>query len=231
MERRVSELKITWQEVNLLDQYPRIRRNIAQRAQWKARTPENRAIARQFGFEYFDGTREQGYGGYRHDGRWKPVVQRMIEHYGFTGMERILDIGCAKGFLLHEFREFLPGVEVAGIDVSQYALDHAMEDIRPFLRLANATDLPYPDRSFDLVISINVVHNLPDARCRRAIREMQRVSRRHMYLQVDAFRDEQERRNLEQWQLTAELIYSTDQWKHLLAEEGYTGDVYWTITE
>ena len=120
---------------------------------------------------------------------------------------------------------------MAGIDVSQYALDHAMEDVRPFLRLANATDLPFPDRSFDLVISINVVHNLPEPLCRRAIGEMQRVSRRHLYLQVDAFRNEQERQNLELWQLTAELIYSTDQWKQLLAEEGYTGDVYWTITE
>ncbi|HBH96812.1 MAG TPA: methyltransferase type 11 [Candidatus Omnitrophica bacterium] len=219
------------QEIDLLDRYPRIRRDIAQRAQWKARTPENRAIARQFGFEYFDGTREQGYGGYRYDGRWKPVVQRLIEHYGLTGTEHILDIGCAKGFLLHDFRELLPGVEVAGIDVSQYALDHAMEDVRPFLRLANATDLPFPDRSFDLVISINVIHNLPEPLCRRAIGEMQRVSRRHLYLQVDAFRNEQERQNLELWQLTAELIYSTDQWKQLLAEEGYTGDVYWTITE
>ena len=221
------------QEVDLLDRYPRIRRNIAQRVQWKARTPENRAIAKQFGFEYFDGTREQGYGGYHYDGRWKPVVQRMIEHYRLTGTESILDLGCAKGFLLHEFRELLPGVTVAGIDVSQYALDHAMEDVRPFLRRANATDLPFPDRAFDVVISINVVHNLPDALCRRAIREMMRVSRNptHLYLQVDAFRNEEERRNLELWQLTAELIYSTDQWKRLLAEEGYTGDVYWTITE
>ncbi|MBI4354256.1 MAG: class I SAM-dependent methyltransferase [Candidatus Omnitrophica bacterium] len=220
-----------FREVNLLDVYPRMKRNLAERAEWKARTPENRLIAKQFGLEYFDGTRAQGYGGYRYDGRWKAVARRMIDHDGLTGAESILDIGCAKGFFLHDFRELLPGVRVAGIDVSRYALDHAMEDVKPFLQQGNATHLPFPDRSFDVVISINVVHNLPDALCRQAIREMERVGRRHKYLQVDSFRNEQERINLEQWQLTAELIYSTDHWKQLLAEEGYTGDVYWTITE
>ena len=218
-------------EVNLLDVYPRMKRNLVERAQWKARSTENRQIAKQFGFEYFDGTREQGYGGYRYDGRWKAVVRRMIEHYGLTRHESVLDVGCAKGFLLHDFKTLLPDVRVAGIDVSRYALDHAMEDVKPFLQLANATDLPFPDKSFDLVISINVVHNLPEALCRRAIREMERVSRRHQYLQVDAFRNEDEKVKLDQWQLTAELIYSTDQWRQLLKEEGYTGDFYWTITE
>lgn len=218
-------------EVNLLDTYPRIRRPIAERAQWKARSEENRAIAKRFGREYFDGTREEGYGGYRYDGRWKAVAQRMIEHYGLTGRESILDIGCAKGFLLHDFRELMPGVEIAGIDISSYAIEHALEDVKPFVQVGNATDLPYGDGSFDLVISINVVHNLPETKCRRAIREMERVGRKHKYLQVDSFRNPKEKENLEKWQLTAELIYSTDQWKRLFAEERYTGDFYWTITE
>jgi ubiquinone/menaquinone biosynthesis C-methylase UbiE len=218
-------------EVNLLDTYPRIKRNLAERAQWKSRTPENRAIAKQFGFEYFDGTRDQGYGGYDYDGRWKAVAKRMAEHYGLTGHESILDVGCAKGFLLHDFRELFPNMTVAGIDVSQYALDHAMDDVRPCLSIGNAIELPFPDKSFDVVISINVVHNLSDALCRQAVREMERVGRAHKYLQVDAFRTQEEKEKLEVWQLTAELIYSTDQWKQLLREEGYTGDVYWTITE
>lgn len=218
-------------EVNLLDVYPRIKRNLKERAQWKARTPENRAIAKRFGLEYFDGTREQGYGGYRYDGRWKAVVQRMIDHFQLTGTERILDIGCGKGFLLHDFRELLPGVSVDGIDISSYALEHAMEDVRPFLRQGNATDLPYKDQSFDLVISINVIHNLPDPLCRKALREMERVGKKHKYLQVDSFRNQQEKEALEVWQLTAELIYGTDQWKQMFREVGYTGDFYWTITE
>ncbi len=218
-------------EINLLDVYPRIKRNLQERAQWKARTPENRIIAKKFGFEYFDGTREQGYGGYRYDGRWKAVVKRMIDFYRLTGKEKVLDVGCGKGFLLHDFRELLPGISIAGIEISSYALEHAMEDVRPFLKRGNATDLPYKDKSFDLVISINVVHNLPDHLCRQAVREMQRVGRQHKYLQVDSFRNPQEREALELWQLTAELIYSTDQWKQMFKEVGYTGDFNWTITE
>jgi len=218
-------------EVNLLDRYPRITRNLAARAQWKSRTPENRLVAKRFSKEYFDGTREQGYGGYHYDGRWKSVAERMIEFYQLQETASILDIGCAKGFLLHEFRQLLPGVQVAGVDISTYALDHALDDVRPFLQQGNATALPFPDASFDLVISINVVHNLPEPLCRRAIREMERVSRRDTYLQVDSFRNDEERWRLEQWQLTAELIYSTEQWKALLTDEGYRGDVYWTITE
>ena len=218
-------------EVNLLDTYPRIKRKIEERAAWKARSPENRLIAKRFGFEYFDGTREQGYGGYHYDGRWKAVAQRMIDFYGLTAKARILDVGCAKGFLLHEFQELLPGVQVAGIDVSQYGLLHAVPSAQPRCFLANATDVPFPNRSFDLVISVNVVHNLPRELCRRALREMERVGRKGKYLQVDSYRNEAEKTALENWQLTAELIYSTQEWEALFREVGYTGEYYWTITE
>jgi ubiquinone/menaquinone biosynthesis C-methylase UbiE len=219
------------QEVNLLDTYPRIKRNIGARAAWLGRSPENRAIAKKFGREYFDGTREQGYGGYSYDGRWNAVASRMIDYYGLEGTGSVLDVGSGKGFLLHDFKELSPELTVAGLEISSYAIEHTMEDIKPFVRKGNATELPFPDQSFDLVVSINVVHNLKDAECRRAIHEMERVGRRHKYLQVDSFRNDIERENLENWQLTAELIYSTEQWKKLFKEVDYTGDFYWTITE
>lgn len=218
-------------EINLLDTYPRMKRDIAARRAWKERTAENRAIAKRFGFEYFDGTREQGYGGYRYDGRWVAVAKRMIEFYRLEPGDRILDIGAAKGFLLHDFRQVLPGVRVAGVEISSYAIEHAMDDVKPLIARGNATHLPFRDKSFDLVISINVVHNLVEDLCRRAIREMVRVSRKHMYLQVDSFRNDEEKRALEAWQLTAELILSPDEWRKIFREEGYTGEYYWTITE
>ena len=218
-------------EVNLLDAYPRIKRPIEERAQWKERTEEGRAVAKRFGREYFDGTRDQGCGGYRYDGRWKPVAKRMIEYYGLTGRERILDIGSGKGFLLHDFRGWMPEAEVAGVDISAYAIEHTLEDIKPFMQRGHAADLPYPDNTFDLVISINVIHNLRDAECRRAIREMERVGRKHKYLQMDSFRNREEEEKLRNWQLTVELFYNTDQWKRMFEEEGYSGEFYWTITE
>lgn len=214
-----------------VDLYPKAKRDIQARRAFLGRSPENRAIAKQYGKEYFDGTREQGYGGFYYDGRWRPIVKKMTQIYALHSKSSVLDVGCAKGFMLHDFKESLPGMTVAGIDISSYAMEHAMETVKPYLRLGNATTLPYPDRFFDLVVAINVLHNLPEDLCRQALREIIRVGRRHSYIQVDSFRNPQEKENLENWQLTAELIYDTNQWKKIFREEDYRGDYYWTITE
>ena len=215
-------------EVNLLDRYPRAKRNIAAR---EAAVPSQREIAKRFGREYFDGDRGQGYGGYRYDGRWVPIAERMRDFYGLVAGDLILDVGCAKGFLLHDFRAVIPGVHVAGLDLSAYAVERAMDDVRPFVLVGSADALPFADKSFDLVVSINTVHNLERDRCVLAISEMERVSRRFRYLQVDSYRSEQERENFERWQLTAVTYFDPAGWRRVFEQAGYTGDYYWTITE
>jgi len=215
-------------EVNLLDRYPRAKRNIAAR---EAAVPSQRAIAKRFGREYFDGDRGQGYGGYRYDGRWIPIAERMRDFYELTARDRILDIGCAKGFLLHDLRQVIPGVKVAGLDISTYAIGHAMTDVKPFLVVGSAESLPYADKSFDLVISINTAHNLKLDACIQAIREMERVSRRHKYLQVDSWLTQEQRENFERWQLTAVTYFDPDGWQEIFRKAGYTGEYNWTITE
>jgi len=215
-------------EVNLLDRYPRAKRNIAAR---EAAVPSQREIAKRFGREYFDGDRGQGYGGYRYDGRWVPIAERMRDFYGLAAGDLILDVGCAKGFLLHDFRAVIPGVQVAGLDVSAYAVERAMDDVRPFVLVGSADRLPFADKSFDLVVSINTVHNLERDRCVLAISEMERVSRRFRYLQVDSYRSEQERENFERWQLTAVTYFDPAGWRRVFEQAGYTGDYSWTITE
>ena len=215
-------------EVDLLDRYPRVKRNIEARA---AAKPFQREVARRFGREYFDGERGQGYGGYRYDGRWVAIAERMRDFYGLTPADAVLDIGCAKGFLLHDLRQVIPGIRVAGLDLSSYAIEHALADVRPFLVVGSAEALPYPDRRFDLVISINAVHNLELAACRRAIAEMERVSRRFKYLQVDSYRTDEERQKFERWQLTALTHFDPDGWRTVLRQAGYAGDYSWTITE
>jgi SAM-dependent methyltransferase len=214
-------------EVDLLDRYPRVKRNIAAR---EAAVPSQRAVARKFGREYFDGDRGQGYGGYRYDGRWVPIAERMRDFYGLKPGDAILDIGCAKGFLLHDLRSVIPGVGVTGLDISPYAVQNAMADVRPFIAVGSADALPFPDGSFDLVISINTVHNLELKRCIIAIREIERVSRRVKYLQVDSYRTEEEREKFERWQLTAVTHFDPDGWRQVLRDAGYTGEYYWTIT-
>jgi SAM-dependent methyltransferase len=215
-------------EVNLLDSYPRAKRPIAAN---RAADEAQRAIARQFGREYFDGDRTQGYGGYRYDGRWVAVAKRMRDFYGLTPGMRVLDVGCAKGFLLHDLKQVVPGLEVAGVDVSEYALQHAMDDVRPFLVRGTAQHLPFADGAFDLVISINTVHNLERPRCLAAVRELERVSRRFKYLQIDSWLQQEHYDNLMKWVLTAVTFYDPDGWRELFREAGYTGDYYWTLAE
>jgi SAM-dependent methyltransferase len=217
-------------EINLMDQYPRSKRNIDARA--SNVTEADRAIARQFGKDYFDGDRLHGYGGYRYNPRfWQATVRRFRDHYGLKNGDAVLDVGCAKGFMLHDFKELLPGLRVSGLDISKYAIDNAIETVKPNLRVGNAKELPYPDRSFDLVIAINTIHNLDLDDCKRSLREIQRVSRGKAFIVVDAWRNEEERERLERWVVTCKTAMHTRDWEKLFAEVGYTGDYWWFIAE
>ena len=217
------------QEINLLDTHPKTMRDYDKRASEK--TSEVVHIAKQFEKDFFDGERKYGYGGYKYDGRWKSVVKRMRDYYQLPDNAAILDIGCAKGFMLHDFKELMPDCTVAGIDVSHYAIENSMPSVKSFLKIANANNLPYPDKSFDLVVSINSVHNLPLECLKIALCEIERVCRGHSYITIDAWRNEQERENLYKWVLTAETIMHVDDWRKLFKEVGYQGDYFWFIAD
>ena len=182
------------------------------------------AKAKGFGRDYFDGDRTCGYGGYRYDGRWRPVAQKLIEHYGLKTGDRVLDVGCAKGFLVHDLREALPGLEVEGVDVSAYAIEQAMPTTKDRLRVGNVVSLPFEDGSFDLVLAINVLHNLRLYDLERGLNEIQRVSRRDAYIVNDAYRNEREKVNLMYWQLTCECFFTPQEWEWLFERCGYRGD-------
>ncbi|MEE9910677.1 MAG: class I SAM-dependent methyltransferase [Deltaproteobacteria bacterium] len=216
-------------EINLLATHPAANRDYDKRLAEK--TPDIIRIAKQFGKEFFDGDRRCGYGGYQYDGRWKAVARRMKSHYQLADDCSILDIGCAKGFLLHDFKELLPDCTVAGIDVSEYAIEQAMPSVKPYLKVASAETLPCPDKSYDLVISINSIHNLRIDLLKSALMEIERVSRKHSYVTVDAWRSAKERENLYKWVLTAETMMHVDDWKKLFTEVGYTGDYWWFIAD
>lgn len=215
-------------EINLLDHYPRSKRPIEERG--TQITDEHRKIARKFGKEFFDGDRLSGYGGYTYHPRfWQETVKRFRNYYHLDKNAAVLDIGCAKCFMLHDFKQLIPELTIEGIDISQYAIDNAIDDMRPYVRVGNASELPYPDKSFDLVISINTIHNLPLEKCKKALKEIERVSRSHSFISVDAWRTEEEKERLLKWILTAQTYMHVDSWKSLFLETGYTGDYYWFI--
>ena len=215
-------------EINLLARYPRAKRNIKARVGSKE---ENRAIAMKFDWEYFDGTREQGYGGYRYDGRWLPIAEDIVKHFGLKTGDRVLDVGCGKGFLVKDLMQVCPGLEVFGLDISDYAVRHGEPEVLGRLNVGNATCLPFPDNCFQAVISINTVHNLERVDCIRALKEMQRVATGRGYVQVDAYRNAEEQQLFLDWVLTARTYGTPQFWAELLKEAGYSGDYYWTILE
>ncbi|MCE9604335.1 MAG: class I SAM-dependent methyltransferase [Planctomycetia bacterium] len=181
-------------------------------------------VALRWDRDYWDGERKHGYGGMRYDGRWRPVAEEMIAHYGLKPDASILDIGCGKGFLLHEFRQLLPDCNVAGLDISQYAIEHAMPDLHGKLTLGHAARLPYAARSFDLVVSINTLHNLYNFELHAALEEIERVSRGGRYIVVESYRNEREKVNLLYWQLTCRSFYTVPEWEWLFRRAGYAGD-------
>ena len=208
--------------VDLLRSLPKVRRDVSERKADKS--PEVVAVARQFGAEYFDGDRKYGYGGYKYDGRWQPVAFDVTEHYG-RGL-KILDVGCAKGFLVGDLN---PYGDVYGVDVSRYAVvEQPHSDVVGRLHLGLADDLPFPDKSFDLVLSLDTLHNLSRERCKRALQEIMRVSRGAAFVKVDAYETEEEKQRLQDWIITAEFWGAAEEWLQLFAEAGYTGDYCWT---
>lgn len=213
-------------EIDMLHTLPKPKRNLAERA---AASAEDKAIACLYGKDYFDGSRNHGYGGFRYDGRWIPVAETFVKHWNLKAGDRVLDVGCAKGFLVKDLMKVCPGLEVFGIDISEYALMNCEPEVIGRLHLGNAMHLPFPDNSFSAVISLNTIHNLDRPLCIRALREMQRLAPGRGFVQVDSYRTKEEEEIFARWVLTAKTHGYPEFWKGIFEEAGYSGDYYWTI--
>jgi len=214
-------------EIDLLSSLPRSRRDLTGRR--AGRSPDAIARANLFEHDYFDGPRACGYGGYRYDGRWIPVARAIVAHYRLAPGMRVLDIGCAKGFLVKDLMGVCPGLEVWGLDISRYALAHAEPEARGRLVRGHCARLPFAAGAFDLVVALDVVHNLERAGVVAALREIGRVGRGRSYLRVDSYRTAEERETFLGWVLTARFHDTPEGWYRVFAEAGYRGDWTWTI--
>ncbi|TAK76561.1 MAG: methyltransferase domain-containing protein [Gammaproteobacteria bacterium] len=211
-------------EVNFLEKYQnKTKRNYVERVVSHDKA-ECAAVAKRWGQDYWDGERCYGYGGYRYDGRWKSVAQDIATHYGLKPGDKVLDIGCGKGFLLYELTQVVPGLQVSGIDISEYGIQNAKEEIKDDLKVGNCIELPWEDKTFDFVYSINTFHNLYVYELEKAVREMERVSKNTKWCCVESYRNENEKANLLYWQLTCQSFYTPDEWKWLYQKWGYQGD-------
>ena len=215
-------------EINLLANYPKSKRNVFEREEQKSE--KSRIIARKFGKDFFDGDRNNGYGGFTYNPKfWQPVIPDFVRYWGLSSKSSVLDVGCAKGFMLYDMSQLIPGIKLQGIDVSDYAINNSMSEIRKLVQIADAKKIPFPDNSFDVVISINTVHNLDRVECAEALREITRVSKKYSFITVDAYRNDEEKKKMNAWNLTAKTVMSVGDWKLFFKEVGYNGDYYWFI--
>ena len=215
-------------EIDLLKNYPKAKRDLTKRLENK--TEEVRSVARKFDKEFFDGERKFGYGGFSYNSKyWSEVVKDFIDYYNLDDGSKILDVGCAKGFMLYDLFKLNSNLDLHGVDISKYAIENSVTEINHKLQVANATNLPYEDNFFDLVIAINTIHNLDKAECATALKEISRVSKNNAFLTVDAYRNNEEKQRMYAWNLTAKTIMSVEEWIKFFDDVGYEGDFFWFI--
>ena len=212
-------------EINLLKSLPVSKRNVTARSTSKSKGKVK--VARQYGRLYFDGPREYGYGGYNYDGRWKPVAKDIIDFFSLKPGDRVLDVGCAKGFLVKDLLAL--GIDAYGIDISEYAITNSEPEVTGRLHVGNANNLPFPDNSFRAIISINTIHNLVKSECITALREIERLAPGRGFVQVDSYLTKEQEKIFKDWVLTAKFHGYPEDWLRIFVESGYSGYYFWTI--
>ena len=213
--------------VNLLKQTPQLKRDAKKRANKKNHDIISKA--KEFGRLYFDGSRDYGYGGYIYDGRWIPVAKEIINHFNLSSGNKILDVGCAKAFLVSDLINICPGLNVYGLDISEYALNLSPNNTKDKLIRGSCEELPFRDNEFDAVISINTIHNCTREGVIKSLKEITRVSKGKAFVQVDAYHNEEQKKEFLDWVLTAKFHGYPNDWFKVFEESNYVGDYFWTL--
>jgi ubiquinone/menaquinone biosynthesis C-methylase UbiE len=182
-------------------------------------------VAQQYDEKYWDGERKYGYGGYKFiPGRWKPVAQDLIKTYNLKAGSKVLDVGCGKGFLIYEMLQIEPKLDIIGFDISNYAIKNSKEEIKDLISIGNAEKkFLYPDKSFDLVISLGSLHNLSLEELSFSLKEITRVSKQS-YIMVESYRTQEELFNFQCWALTCKTFLSFKDWIWFFKENNFEGD-------
>ena len=207
----------------ITDHHKKTKRNYLERVN-KVNKAESAIKAKKWDYDYWDGSRDINYGGYKYDGRWEPIAKKMIEYYKLKPNSKILDVGCGKGFILYEFKKLLPNCEVRGLDISSYAIKNAKNEVKKDLIVGNVNHLPFEKDYFDLVISLNTLHNLYCYDMKKALSEIERVGKFKKYICIESYRNEFEKMNLLYWQVTCECFFTPEEWKWWFDLSGYKGD-------
>ena len=192
------------------------------------RTIQHRIVASYRGKDLYDGDRNYGYGGLNYDGRWLPIAKNMCIEYGLSAQSAVLQMGCDKGFLLNDFQQAQPGINVRGTEISDYAIENAMESVKQCIQKASFIDLPFNNGEFDFVIAIGPVYTLNLGDAIRCLKEIQRVGKGKSFITLGSYSDEESFRLFRYWTLLGSTILHQEEWVEVLKHAGYTGDYKFT---
>tara|TARA_B100001057_G_scaffold493421_1_gene587808 strand:- start:28 stop:687 length:660 start_codon:yes stop_codon:yes gene_type:complete len=180
---------------------------------------------KRFGKEYFDGDRTHGYGGYYYNKKFfKKIAKSLINHYELNNQSKILDVGCAKGYLMHDLKHYLPRAEIKGVDISSYCKKNAISTVKRNIKICSCNNLPFKNNYFDLVISISTIHNLKKNQIKKSLKEILRVGKDKFFIRVKAYKNLKEKKKIDDWNLVANSNLSQKEWFNLFSETGYFGD-------
>ena len=177
-------------------------------------------VARLYEYDYWDGKRRYGFGGYDYiQDYWTPVAKKLIKKFKLTNKSRILDIGCGKGFLLFEIKKILKNITIEGVDISKHAIKNSKKEVKKYLKKIDINKYKFKGK-YDLIISINTLHNLEIDDLSKVVKKIVKFSK-NSYIAVEGYRNIEELFNLQCWALTANTFFSKNEWIWFLRNLNY----------
>lgn len=128
--------------------------------------------------------------------------------------------------MVFDMISYLNNKNIFGIDISNYAISNGKKEVLKNIFVGEAHDIKFPDQFFDLAVSITTIHNYDIEGVKKCLRELNRISKKS-FITVDAYRNEEEKKQMFEWNLTAKTILHVDEWVKLFKEVDFNGDYYW----
>ena len=194
------------------------------------RSIENKVIAWRLDKHYYDGDRNNGYGGYKYDGRWKKLLPKIIKRYKLSNKSRILDLGCKKGFIMQDFKELLPKAEIWGLEDHKYPISKASSKIKSRIIHSPYYEIPFKKNYFDFVIGFSAIYKYDLCNVIKTLKEIDRVSKKS-FITVASYNDIKEKRLFEDWTLLGTTCLHKKEWIRLFKILKFKGDHYFTTPQ
>ena len=175
--------------------------------------------------EFYDGSKNTGYGGYKYDGRWKNIADNCFDLYELQDNSSVLQINCDFGFLLHDIFERNNSINIVGTETSDYAIENSLKTIKDKIKKIEPVLLDFEENSFDLVIALGVVYTLNLSDAIKLLKKINSISKNNnSFITLATYNTEEEKELFEMWTLGGNLCLKKDEWHMLFNETGYKGD-------